>query len=192
MRLLRSLCLIGLTSLVSAPLASAQDYDRRVDESYREQQRGYGQYGQPPWAGDERVAADAHRLSQRAARLAQIVRNTEGNSYLADQAMQLSQAAERFHATVESPASSQQAMQAYLDLQQQYYDTRSALFRANRGRELDRLSDDWAQLAGSYEHLALSMGVQENLVCSAPQRGRGPQYGQINPQYQYGYPGRQP
>lgn len=182
MHRLRTTCFIVASVLCFATVASAQDFDRRIDESHGQ----LGWQGATPWAGNEQIASDAHRLSQQASTLARRLQRNARYSYLGQSAIQLANAAEQFHQTVESSAPPQQVMQAFVNLQQQYYDTRTAFFRANRSADLNRLSDEWTQLAASHERLALSMGVEESQYCTGQQGPGGPTYGRVNPGYQYG------
>jgi hypothetical protein len=185
MRRLRSIGFAFGVILCFAPAVSAQDFDDRFDES----NRGFvGPYGSAGWTGNQQVEADAHRLSQQSARVAERLQRAQGNTYLSHQAIQLANAAQRFDQAVSASAPPQQVMQSFMSLQQQYYDTRTALFRANRGANMSQLNDDWARLAASHERLALSMGIEETQYCAnAGQSGYGgPVYGQVTPGYRYG------
>ncbi len=183
MQRLRTIGFIIASVLCFAPLATAQDFDRHVDESG---QRGWQQYGAMPWGVNEQVAADAHRLSQQASRMAQALQQTAGAGYLTQQSNQLATAAEQFHRAVEASAPPRQVMQSFMNLQQQYYNTRTAFFQANRTADLRQLSDNWARLAASHERLALSMGVQEDQFCNPNAQASLGGYGQPGPGYQYG------
>ncbi len=171
MRHLRTL-LVAIPLVCAAPaLASAQDFDRRIDEDYREYQAG-----QLPWTGPQDVRASAEQLAGRANQLAQTMRNLEGYSPLSTQARRFARTASIFARSVRSGAPYPQVVQSFQVLQNEYYEMRNAFFQAHRAHHVAGVVNVWTSLVSNYERLALSLGIEENQLCAAP--GNYGPYGQ--------------
>lgn len=189
MRLLRTL-LFAVPVVCAAPgLASAQDFDRHIDEGYRQ----YTPRGALPWTGPEDVRGAARQIAVRATQLARTMQNLEGYSPLAAEARRFARTAQLFERSVRSGAPYPQVLSSFEELQRDYYDMRTAFFRAHRSHHVEGVVELWTSLVANFERLALTLGVEEDALCALPPPGRGygrydrsdryDRYGSYDPRY---------
>jgi hypothetical protein len=150
--------------LIGVAVSMAQAPYRRADSTYQVR---------------DDIARAASGLAADAARLHQVLRQTEGTSVLTSRADEVRRDANRLAFSTSRFRRHHQIRAHLRELQGDYAQLRAELFDANRTRNLDRASRIWLRVASGYDEVMLAARQPAHDLCAVTSFNIPPRQGTL-------------